>query len=158
MSAGEGPYRWTLGLGSAAEVCLDPGAYMVDLEIPGYYPLRLRRVVDAGAEAQRWDFAVEPHRVLMDLRVLPEKALRRGRGSLSLRRSDRAGDDPLVFEAIEPTTTVALPVGTWSAEAKAPRYSGQRTITVVPSSAVKSFQLRISARRGVLGDSWRLKR
>ena len=131
--AGEGPTRWKLALGSG-EVCLDPGAYMVDLELPGYYPLRLRRVVDAGAQAQSWDFAVEPHKVLVDLRVLPEKALRRGRGSLRLRRIDRAGGVPLVFEAIEPTTTVALPVGTWSAEAKARRYSGQRTITVVPSS------------------------
>jgi len=133
--AGDAPYRTTLSLGNTAELCLDPGAYALELIVPGYYPLRLRRVVDARAVARPWDFAVEAHKVLVDLRVFPERALRRGLGTLTLRRSDRPGYAPLVFEEIEPTTTVALPVGTWSAEAKARRYSGQRTITVVPSSS-----------------------
>jgi hypothetical protein len=111
------------------ELRLDPGPWIVRVEVPGYLPAALER--SAGAEpGAAWRVVVTPQKVAVDLRFGPPRALRGARLQLRSRRPGVAG---VIERAVDaPGMTLVLPAGPWQLDVVANRHEAHRELTVVP--------------------------
>jgi len=120
---------------AAHAICLDPGAYDLEIRVPGYYPLNVRRELSAASTPITWQLSLEPQKIVVDLRLSPEKALRRSRRStLKLTDQSHPGSAQIIREGPTAMTTVVLTPGPWRAEVNTRRYIGDQVFVVSPQT------------------------
>ncbi len=120
---------------AAPALCLDPGNYTLKLRVPGYVPLDILREKLIGPESTAWQLSLVPEKVVVDLRLSPEKALRRSRRStLTLTDQSHPGSAPIIREAPSAMTTVVLTPGPWRAQVETKRYIADQMLVIHPET------------------------
>lgn len=112
-----------------ASARLDPGAWIVHIDVPGYVPLTVTRQVTPGP-TNSWQLFLTRRIVAQELRFAPPGALRRVQ--LRLIPQDRTDLQPIQRPLSTPTTTVQLTTGTWQLLATSPRYQATANLVVGP--------------------------
>ncbi|MEZ4383897.1 MAG: hypothetical protein R3A79_21375 [Nannocystaceae bacterium] len=118
---------------TSATIYLDPGAYEVTVAAEGYRPLRRRLLLPATGQAEAtWDLYLEPIRVVVDLRIRPEKALRGRAKRRSLQLTRSGGDAMMVVtrDDIGASETVVLTPATWNLRVETPHYTTDRNVHI----------------------------
>lgn len=131
------PFRLTIDPQQLHEIYLDPGTYDVLVEVHGYRPQRHRWVLKAAAEpTAAWDLFLEPERVVVDLRIKPEKAFRGRKQRRSLKLTQSGVSEPMVVERddIDPSETVVLTPGAWNFRIDTPRYYTDYNVQITPQT------------------------
>lgn len=145
----EGPLqdgeRTTFDLrGIRDDLYLDPGPWTIRVTIPGFLPLELRRQAVQGEDV--WELNLERQRILVEVHLRPERALRGAKMTIS--RTDGRGR-PVLREGLQDVTSVVLTPGPWSVEVKGPRYQGTTYVTVTPATRKVDLVL---TRKGPQGE------
>lgn len=113
-----------------ATLRLDPGPWIVRVDVPGYAPLVAPQQVVAGPGDRVWQLLLTRRMVAQELRFAPPRALRRAK--LRLVATDRQDLAPIVRAIDGPRTTVQLTTGTWQLLASSPRHQATSTLVVGP--------------------------
>lgn len=132
------------------ELRLDPGAWIVQLELPGFSSVEVERSIGPGPT--EWEIVVQRRELVVDLRFTPARALRRAR--LRMRATDH--DSLLAFEhdLRAPTATVTLTPGPWRLEVAARRHEAAMDLTIAPGQPA----IAVTLHERPSGDDKRLRR
>jgi hypothetical protein len=127
-----GDQRFTQGLVLGEPLALDPGPWILRLEVPGYVPIAVQQTVDPAAGEPTWTLEFERPQVSVLLRFSPPKA-----GppmNVRLVATDRS--PPPVFEqvAMSPTLRMIVTSGAWRLEVDTTRYQARQDLTLTPQS------------------------
>lgn len=113
-----------------ATLRLDPGRWIVRVDVPGYAPYVAPQKIAVGAGDHLWQIWLTRRIVAQELRFAPPRALRRAK--LRLTATDRQDLAPIVRVIDGPRTTVQLTTGTWQLLATSPRHEATSTLVVGP--------------------------
>lgn len=113
-----------------ATLRLDPGPWIVRVDVPGYAPYVAPQQVVAGPGDRVWQIWLTRRIVAQELRFAPPRALRRAK--LRLTATDRQDLAPIDRVIDGPRTTVQLTTGTWQLLATSPRHQATSTLVVGP--------------------------
>jgi hypothetical protein len=117
-----GPPDMVDGTGVPGELRLDPGTWVVRLDVPGFAPAEVQR--DAGSG--EWVLELVRQAVEVELRFGPARALRRARMRLT---ADGRGET--IEQAIAaPTVPVRLTTGSWRLVAWSARYRAEVPLAI----------------------------
>ena len=108
---------------------VDPGAWTVRVEVPGYRPVEVLHTAASPDEAV-WEVAVAAQRVTVDLRFTPVQALRGAR--LKVSPVPPTAGAPVDRPLESPSTSVVLPTGAWQVDVVAARHESHFTVDVAP--------------------------
>lgn len=136
----EAPDHDPLAATTATPLQVDPGVWMVRVDVPGYLPVAVEQRLEPGPGERSWSVRVERRTVALELRLGPPRALRRAK--LRLTASDRAGLPAIELPVAGPRTIVQLTTGAWQLAVSSPRGAAQLTLVVGPTPPPVDLVLR----------------
>lgn len=126
----ETPGQPALAISGTSALQLDPGGWLIRVELPGYAPVAVQQRLEPGPGERVWELQLTRRLVALELRLGPPRALRRA--TLRLTASDRPGLPPIEAPVAGPRTTVRLTTGAWQLAVRAPRHAAELALAVGP--------------------------
>lgn len=138
------PRRFALTSYGGEVLWLEPGAWIVRIQAPGFRAVELRRSAMFGPSEDTWEVAFVPEQVAVSFHFTPTRALRDAR--LSLTPTDGSPARPLERPLERGELTMVMPGGAWQLDVTARRHEAHEPLSVVAGLAPVHVRLRPKAR------------
>lgn len=133
------PRRFALSSYGGEVLWLEPGAWILRIQAPGFRAVELRRSAIFGPNEDTWEVAFVPEQVAVTFRFEPTRALRDAR--LSLTPTDGSPARPIERPLDRGELTMVMTGGAWQLDVDARRHEAHQPLSV--ASGLAPVQVRL---------------